>query len=303
MDGMQDQLLISIIIPTKNRCSLLSETLVSVRNQTYLNWEAVVVDDLSDDNTWSNLEELARHDSRIRPVLRAGPVGGAGEARNQGFAASCGQYVIFLDSDDLLAPTSLEIRIKALEQYPDMDAIAFDMEYFRQTPGESHALCVESTHLNEGVDPLDAFLTSRSPWLTSGPIWRREAVAHYGFWKSSHDLQYHTRALIAGALIKHINIIDGYVRIHENAQCSKTSGANYATWRNEFLNERIQLLLEQEMLTHRRKRLLGWSCLLYSLGCAVERPRLHFGVVFSNWNAASFVEKWWVILGMSWGYL
>jgi len=86
----QPQPLVSIVIPTKNRCALLRETLASVQNQTYPNWEAIVVDDGSTDDTWPALMDLAARDPRIRPQRRTGPAGGAPLARNQGFAASRG---------------------------------------------------------------------------------------------------------------------------------------------------------------------------------------------------------------------
>ena len=107
------QPLISIVIPTYNRAKVISEALKSVQQQTYKNWEAIVVDDGSKDNTWQVVDDLARDDRRIR-FIRQEKNRGAQVARNAGIRAARGEWVAFLDSDDLLLPNSLEIRLEAV---------------------------------------------------------------------------------------------------------------------------------------------------------------------------------------------
>jgi len=99
---------ISIIIPTYNRADLIKETLNSIFNQTYSNWEAIIVDDASEDNT----EELVKAigDSRIHYICHSRNKGGA-EARNTGIEKAQGEYIAFLDSDDWWQPTKLETQI------------------------------------------------------------------------------------------------------------------------------------------------------------------------------------------------
>ena len=282
---MRDQPLISIIIPTKNRCSLVKETLESVRNQTYSNWEAVVVDDLSDDNTWAVLEDLTVHDSRIRPMLRAGQVGGVAVARNQGFAASRGSFILFLDSDDLLASTALEGRLKRFAEHLEADAVVGDCEYFRKVPGEYHDECAIASDLGKEDDPLEAFLTLRSPWITSGPLWRREAIERTGPWKTAHDNQYHTQALLRAVQFLRLGKADWYCRLHGNDHLSSPAHYN-ASARIALLDETIQLLQSHGLLTLRKKRMLAWSCLLSALTCAVEHSVLNVREANVTWLAA-----------------
>lgn len=101
--------LISIIIPTYNRADLLPETLDSVLRQTYQNWECIIVDDGSTDNTIEIANKFVHKDKRIRfyerPCERK--PGGNG-ARNFGFLKSSGEYVKWLDSDDLIAENLLK---------------------------------------------------------------------------------------------------------------------------------------------------------------------------------------------------
>ncbi|MFD2517933.1 glycosyltransferase family 2 protein [Salinimicrobium flavum] len=109
--------LISIIIPTFNRSSILEETLMSVRNQTYAHWECIVVDDGSTDDTARVVEKFTNMDPRFRYYLRSGdfPKGACG-ARNYGFYNSRGEYIQWLDDDDLLSENKLELQVLKLEE-------------------------------------------------------------------------------------------------------------------------------------------------------------------------------------------
>ena len=107
--------LISVVIPSYNRASLIGQTIESVQAQSYPNWELVIVDDGSTDNTLEVVEGYLE-DKRIslyeRPHER--PAGG-NAARNYGFEISKGKYIKWLDSDDLLDPECLEFQNSFLE--------------------------------------------------------------------------------------------------------------------------------------------------------------------------------------------
>lgn len=105
--------LISVIVPTYNRAALIHETLASIFEQTYADYEVLVVDDGSDDGTY---ETLASYGDRIR-YLRIQHAG-ASVARNAGMALARGDTVAFLDSDDRWTPTFLEKMTAALTAAP-----------------------------------------------------------------------------------------------------------------------------------------------------------------------------------------
>ncbi|MFC3415150.1 glycosyltransferase family 2 protein [Algoriphagus hitonicola] len=105
-----DNLLISILIPNYNKSPYLRETLDSVLNQTYTHWECIIVDDHSTDNSWEILEEYSAKDSRFRLYKRPDdrkPGGNA--ARNVAIEKAKGEYVAFLDSDDIWKPERLRL--------------------------------------------------------------------------------------------------------------------------------------------------------------------------------------------------
>lgn len=120
---------VSVVIPTRNRCHLLKETVSSVSRQTILDWELIVVDDASADDTWSWLRGLK--DPRLRPV-RLERHSERSEARNVGLDAAKGRFVLFLDDDDLLAEGALRAHLGSLEPYPA--AIASIGGYFLLDP-------------------------------------------------------------------------------------------------------------------------------------------------------------------------
>ncbi len=110
---------ISIVIPTYNGERYLSESLDSVRYQTFRNWEAVVIDDGSVDGTVAVAEEYAGRDTRIRVVQQQN--GGVARARNGGLSETSpnSTYVIFLDHDDFWEPNALSNLIDAVNSVPD----------------------------------------------------------------------------------------------------------------------------------------------------------------------------------------
>jgi len=111
---------VSIVIPTRNRLRFLQEAVESVRRQTYPNWELIVVDDCSEDDTWAWLSSL--HDPFIRPVsLERHSERSA--ARNRGFANVRGEFVLFLDDDDRLDPRALERLVRVLPRHPHTVAV------------------------------------------------------------------------------------------------------------------------------------------------------------------------------------
>lgn len=107
--------LVSIIIPTFNRARLLSETLRSVVAQTHSNWECIIVDDGSTDNTEEIIKEYVTNDNRFQYYCRPnGLVKGASSCRNIGLSKCSGDFVQFLDSDDIIESNKFEVQLLSL---------------------------------------------------------------------------------------------------------------------------------------------------------------------------------------------
>lgn len=106
---------VSIITPTYNSLSFLGETIKSIINQTYANWELIITDDCSTDGTWEYIETLPELDTRIK-VFRLEKNSGAGIARNNSIKHAKGRYIAFCDSDDQWTQDKLENQLKFMSQ-------------------------------------------------------------------------------------------------------------------------------------------------------------------------------------------
>lgn len=107
---------VSIIMPTYNRAEYIIETIESIRNQTYQNWELIIIDDGSDDNTEERIAQIK--DGRIR-FFKAGRTGIVGKIKNLGLEKARGELIAFIDPDDLWAPAKIEKQVAALHAYPE----------------------------------------------------------------------------------------------------------------------------------------------------------------------------------------
>lgn len=108
--------LVSVVMPAYNCESVLAESVASVLAQTFRNWELVIVDDASTDKSFSVAQAIASRDDRIR-VIRLSTNGGVANARNQGMNAARGQYLAFLDSDDLWLPEKLRAQLEFMQRH------------------------------------------------------------------------------------------------------------------------------------------------------------------------------------------
>ncbi|MFB3386196.1 glycosyltransferase family 2 protein [Flavobacterium sp. LAR06] len=106
--------LVSIITPTYNAEKFITETLKSVQNQTYQNWEMILVDDASMDKTVKIISDFAEKDSRIK-LFKLEKNSGNGFVRNIALEKAVGKYIAYLDADDLWFPNKLEKQITFLK--------------------------------------------------------------------------------------------------------------------------------------------------------------------------------------------
>ena len=103
--------LVSIITPVYYADRFLSDTIKSVQNQTYKNWEILLIDDCSKDNSAQIIKEFQKYDNRIK-YIKLKKNSGASVSRNEGIRNAKGRFIAFVDSDDIWKPEKLEIQIK-----------------------------------------------------------------------------------------------------------------------------------------------------------------------------------------------
>lgn len=125
----ENEIFVSVVVPTYNRAHLIGETIQSVIDQTYPNWELIIVDDGSVDNTKNVVDRFT--DNRIH-YITIDHCGIFGKVRNTGMQKAKGDVIAFLDSDDLWTPDKLSFQISLLKQDPDSRFIFGHGEQFGQ---------------------------------------------------------------------------------------------------------------------------------------------------------------------------
>jgi glycosyltransferase involved in cell wall biosynthesis len=170
--------LVSIVIPTFNREHFIAETLDSILSQSYSNWECIIVDDGSLDATEIIIRNYLQKDSRFHFYKRKfGTLKGPSSCRNIGLNAAKGEFVMFLDSDDLLIEFCIEERIKAFEN--NLDFIVFDMVIFScEIPRIERKELIERKNENW----LQNFMSLKGSWQVTAPLYRTSFLKkHIGF--------------------------------------------------------------------------------------------------------------------------
>lgn len=119
---------ISVIVPCYNQAEYLPETLDSILAQTFLDWECIIIDDGSPDNTQEIATKYAGIDSRIKYVKQDNL--GVSAARNNGIAHSSGTYILPLDADDIIEPTYISEAVQYLEDHPECKLVYCNARYF-----------------------------------------------------------------------------------------------------------------------------------------------------------------------------
>jgi glycosyltransferase involved in cell wall biosynthesis len=203
---------VAVITPTKNRRVMLAEAIASVRAQTCGDWEHWIVDDGSDDGTEELVRQLAAEDARVRFLKRNGDRCGANVCRNLAVHATSAEFIVFLDSDDLLEPDCLERRVQVMGRNADLDFATFQTSVFENTPGDL------GRQLNPELlgDDLLRFLFFECPWIITGPVWRKASLLRLGLFDESllswQDVDLHIRAIAAGSRYLRFPEVDHHIR-------------------------------------------------------------------------------------------
>ena len=222
--GMGQQGLASVIIPTFNRRLFLNEALESILAQIYRPIEVIVVDDGSSDGTSALIEEWQqRHQGpeeiEIRYVWQTNR--GAPVARNHGLVLSKGQYIQFLDADDVLMCHKLSDAIMAFNNDPDLDLVFAARGDFSHSPHNMRPWDRKHADLTRDPSPAEVVLTN--VW-TALPLFTRELLSKAGPWderlRSLQDWEYIGRVAFWAQRARSIDKIQALCRAHEGPRLS-----------------------------------------------------------------------------------
>lgn len=233
--------LVSTIIPVFNRATMLREAVASVLAQTWRPIEIIIVDDGSDDDSLAVEEELVRDNPGIVRVLRQ-QNSGPGVARQYGLEAAKGEFIQFLDSDDLLLPQKFALQIAGLRADPEA-SIAYGKSYVSN-------LGVRATQpaqrTGECFRTLFPALLQEPIWPTMTPLYRREFLDQIGPWPRARQLEdwmYDAQAAAQGARLHYIDAFIAETRNHGEARLCQL-------WKNDAGAMRERLAAYVTVLAH-----------------------------------------------------
>ncbi len=183
---------ISIIIPVYNGKTTILETIASVQQQTFSDIEIIVINDGSTDSTLELLKSI--QDERLK--IFSYENGGLPVARNRGISHATGEFIAFLDADDMWTPDKLELQLAALQQHPEA-GVAYSWTYFKYDE-EEYSYADESSFF-EG-DVYADLLVRNFLHNGSNPLIRRQAIESVGFFdptlKSCEDWEFYLRLAV-----------------------------------------------------------------------------------------------------------
>jgi glycosyltransferase involved in cell wall biosynthesis len=244
----------SIIIPAYNRADLLSETLVSIKNQSFTDWECIIVDDGSTDNTKEVIEEESKKDDRIRYIYQKNAERSA--ARNNGARNANGDFLCFLDSDDCFASNYLEELFQNI-----------------QKDGFQEALYVTNFFIWDGVKSEEMITPPISnpvaDWLFHYPVSPSRACVHKNCFKK---YQFREDIVIVEDTVLWVSIANEfsvkqiekplvYYRVHEGNSVRKGTKSSFSRYEgmklffNEPLSNIVSKKVKKEMISDVRFRI------------------------------------------------
>lgn len=219
---MNEEKLISIIIPCYNFGRFLPETIANLKAQVYQNWEAILVDDGSTDNTRQVVDELTVEDKRFiyYPIKNTGNAG----ARNIGLSLAKGDYIQFLDADDLLSSRKLSLQATALATMPD-NAISYTRNiYFEHgDPDREYPDFVKKgakwmPEVNNGGLEVMRLLVEKNFAVISSPLFYRKFIEQREirfpeFLDNKVDWYFWLDCVLKGATLHFLDHAEAYTKI------------------------------------------------------------------------------------------
>ena len=184
----------SVIIPNYNKGRYVEHTLKSIISQSFLDWEAIIIDDFSSDNSIEIIKKIIKNDLRFRFIINKQNKG-ANYCRNLGLEFSSKKFVLFIDSDDLLTINCFKNRFQLISSNNSLDFYVFAVGIFEIKIGDK-----SNNWDNFRGNLLNRFLSHDLPWTISSVIWGKKYLKSLGGFNESYkrlqDVELHTRALI-----------------------------------------------------------------------------------------------------------
>jgi len=276
--------LVSVIIPCYNYGHLLHEALESVLNQTYKNWECIIIDDGSNDNTKDVAEKYIALDSRFNYIHQKNK--GLAAARNTGLLIAKGDYIQLLDADDVLPSTKIGNHVSILDNRNEVDLVYGIVYIFVKslnTIDAAKLFVLEPPPLSGTRDQILSSLIEDNMFLVHCCLFRRSITHDVGLFNermiTCEDWNFWFRCALSGKRFLFVNNQEGRVYVRDHGINMSNNRKNMWIGRIHFREEAVRLLNEMdrnyENLQKRNMRLLR----LFSTRLELAYGNILFGII------------------------
>jgi glycosyltransferase involved in cell wall biosynthesis len=292
--------LVSVIIPSYNYGFVIAETIASLQRQTVSDWEAIIVDDGSGDNTEAVVKPLVEQDSRIVYIKQINA--GVSAARNRAMKLAKGKFIQFLDADDLLTPQKLEIHVNYLLEHPAESIVFGDIRFFMHATPRKMQYSMDGAATGElnstslvASEAVERMFTHNIVAICA-PLFRREVMYAVGLYDelltSLEDWEYWFRAAIKGYGFSYLHDDRAWalIRVHKTSLSWNWDNmtANRRRLRDNMHKYISDLLVDEK----EKQRLLKKN---------EESAILYLG--FSVFMNIKFYDVWWGVKNaVRWSY-
>ncbi|WP_075883330.1 glycosyltransferase [Candidatus Protochlamydia sp. W-9] len=263
---MHSSPLVSILIPVFNQVPFIFESLNSVLQQTYSNFEVLIVDDGSTDGTASICQEFCQKDSRFQYLYQTNK--GPSAARNRGIAASHGEYLCLLDGDDRMDLQRIAVQLKVLTENPTLDIVYTALlliDSNGSTIGEMHGQEINpenflATLLFRNVIPGPSTIMAKRECLTSHPY--HEHFVHAEDYelmiRLAHFYRFQYINLPLTYYRRHLNNLSNHLKAHRQAELKVIQ---------QYTQSKIEAIVDQTSFPRDEKTLLKGKILFNQERC------------------------------------
>jgi glycosyltransferase involved in cell wall biosynthesis len=232
--------MVSVIIPTYNYASFIGQTLRSLQLQSYPDFECLIIDNGSTDNTAEVVKPFLR-DQRFKYIKQENK--GVSAARIAGLKAAGGEYILFLDADDLIERDKLKVAVEILEKHEDVALVYSDMRYFKsEEPGKLYYR-FECNSRNDTpwmsyvsgsrARVAEVFLNGNT-MVISSPVFRHQVISEIGLpdqlLDHNEDWDFWLRMVLAGKKIMYVERDETMtlIRVHKGSASRNIFGMQVA---------------------------------------------------------------------------
>lgn len=291
--------LVSIIIPTYNSFDYLEKMIECVLDQSFTNWELIIVDDQSTDKTPQLIKKHTDKDDRIKFFIRDRAPKGAQTCRNIGMDRARGTFLMILDSDDLISRNCVENRVKLISNNQDVDYISFPAKSFnneKKLPtfyGKGHTYGIG----NEKTDILSSLLKANYSSIVWTNIYKASSLKRIR-WdekvKVYQDFDFALTGVLSGLKHKFSNTkeIDYYYRIGQPNTISSDFVSNEKASSTIYLfSKTLDLLKKRNDYTKRKKEFLRFVVVHFErLATDGDKSKINEYLLFLKGYYSSFVS-------------